>query len=103
MPRKCKNSPHLFCYICGSFTVKTQRRAITSDVKRIYQLYFGCPLGDQDKQVATVSNMHFMFKRLAKLVEQTNISNAFCCSHDMEGTKGSHSRLLFLPCKRERV
>ena len=31
--------------------------------------------------------MHFMFKRLAKLVEQMNISNAFCCSHDMEGTK----------------
>ena len=52
MPRKCKNSPNLFCYVCGSFTVKTHRRAITSDVKRIYQLYFGCPLGDQDKQWA---------------------------------------------------
>ena len=52
MPRKCKNSPNLFCYVCGSFTVKTQRRAITSDVKRIYQLYFGFPLGDQGKQWA---------------------------------------------------
>ena len=52
MPRKCKNSSNLFCYVCGSFTVKTHRRAITSDLKRIFQLYFGCPLGDQDKQWA---------------------------------------------------
>ena len=52
MPRKCKNNPDLFCYVCGSFTIKAQRRAITPDLKKIYKLYFGCPLGDQDKHWA---------------------------------------------------
>ena len=52
MPKSVKNSSNLFCYVHGSFTVKTQRQAIASNVKRIYQLYFGCPLEDQDKQWA---------------------------------------------------
>ena len=29
MPRKYKNNPVLFCNVCGSFTIKAQRRAIT--------------------------------------------------------------------------
>jgi len=49
MPRTCLNHPDTFCYVCGSFTTKAQRRSITTDLKRIYKLYFGCPLGDQDK------------------------------------------------------
>ena len=52
MPRKCKNNPDLFCYVCGSFTIKAQRRSITLDLKKINKLYFGCRLGDQDKQWA---------------------------------------------------
>ena len=50
MPRKCKNNPDLFCYVCGSFTIKAQRLPITPDLKKIYKLNFGCPLGDQDKK-----------------------------------------------------
>lgn len=49
MPRKCKNFPDQFCYVCGSFTIKSQRRSITAEIKHLYRLYFGCPLGDQDK------------------------------------------------------
>lgn len=49
MPRKCVNHPNIFCYVCGSFTTKSQRRTITSDLRKIYKLYFDCPLGDQDK------------------------------------------------------
>jgi len=49
MPRQCKNHPDIFCYVCGSFAIKTQRRKITNDLRNIYKLYFGCPLGDQDK------------------------------------------------------
>ena len=48
MPRVCKTSPNNFCYVCGSFTSKTQRRTITKDLKKIYHLYFACPLGDQE-------------------------------------------------------
>ncbi|CAK8672867.1 unnamed protein product [Clavelina lepadiformis] len=53
MSRKCKNNPDLFCYICGSFTIKGKQQIITSDIKKMYKLYSGCPLGDQDKQWAS--------------------------------------------------
>ena len=49
MPRKCENSLDLFCYICGGFTTKGKQRSITSDIKKVYKLYFACPLGDQAK------------------------------------------------------
>ncbi len=49
MPRQCKNDPDKFCYVCGNFTTKIQRRALTTDIKKMYKLYFGCHLGDQDK------------------------------------------------------
>jgi hypothetical protein len=49
MPRLCKNHPDVFCYVCGSFLITSQRRNITTDLCKIYRLYFGCPLGDQDK------------------------------------------------------
>lgn len=50
--RKCSNDPDIFCYICGSFTLKTQRRNITNFVKSVYLAYFKVPLGDQDKSWA---------------------------------------------------
>ena len=50
--RQCSNDPNIFCYICGSFTLKTQRRNITDFVKSVYFAYFKVPLGDQDKRWA---------------------------------------------------
>jgi hypothetical protein len=47
--RKYINHPNTFCYVCGSFTTEAQRRTITTDLKILYQLYFGCPLGEQDR------------------------------------------------------
>ena len=47
--RKCCNDPDIFCYICGCFTISSQKRNINSFIKRIYFAYFGVPLGDQDK------------------------------------------------------
>ena len=47
--RKCCNDPNVFCYICGDYTVKKQRKPITDFVKRAYYAYFGIKLGDQDK------------------------------------------------------
>ena len=52
MPRKCKNHPNSFCYVCGSFIPKSQRRPITPVLKNLYQQYFQIPLGDQDKDWA---------------------------------------------------
>ena len=52
MHRACTNHPDNFCYVCVFFFVKSQRRTITNQLKNIYELYFGCPLGDQDKSWA---------------------------------------------------
>jgi hypothetical protein len=54
MPRKCINHPNTLRYVrvCGSFIAKAQRRTITPDLQKLYQLYLGCPLGDQVKEWA---------------------------------------------------
>ena len=52
MPRKCVNHPHNVCYVCADLTFKDQRRNLTSLVKKCYELYFGCQVGDQDKNWA---------------------------------------------------
>ena len=49
MSRQCRNSRDTFCYICGEYTLKPQRRTMTALVKKAYELYFGCKIGDQDK------------------------------------------------------
>jgi hypothetical protein len=50
--RGCLNSSDCFCYICGKYTVTDQRKNITHRVRVAYQHYFGCKIGDQDKQWA---------------------------------------------------
>ena len=50
--RKCLNSPDSFCYICGSFTIPSQRANISAFVKQAYFAYFKVKLGDQDKSWA---------------------------------------------------
>jgi hypothetical protein len=52
MSRKCLNYPDNFCYVCGYLTFQDQRRSLTSLVKKCYELYFGCKVGDQDKNCA---------------------------------------------------
>lgn len=47
--RKCLNNPDSFCYICGSFTIPSQRANISVFVKQSYFAYFKVKLGDQDK------------------------------------------------------
>ena len=52
MPRNCLNNPNRFCYICGRVTVKSNITHITPLVKKAYELYFECKVGDQDKKWA---------------------------------------------------
>ena len=47
--RKCLNSPDVFCYICGQYTLKPQRTNLNDFVKKAYHAYFGLKLADQDK------------------------------------------------------
>lgn len=50
--RKCRNSPDSFCYVCGYYvSSKGVSRHIEKGTKywMAYRLYFGMPIGDQDK------------------------------------------------------
>lgn len=50
--RKCLNSPDSFCYICGNFTIPSQRTNISEFVRQSYYAYFKVKIGDQDKKWA---------------------------------------------------
>ncbi|CAK8676998.1 unnamed protein product [Clavelina lepadiformis] len=55
MPRKCIKNADNFCYICGEITFSSQKRSITAVVRKanlVFNLYFGCKVGDQDKSWA---------------------------------------------------
>ena len=49
MPRKCLNHPDRYSFVSGKLTSKKQQRNITHDTKKMYIIYFGFPLVDQDK------------------------------------------------------
>ena len=49
LKRKCKNDPDKFCYICGQYTPPVHRRKFIPRVKIAYKFYFGCEVGNQDK------------------------------------------------------
>jgi hypothetical protein len=49
MPRKRANYVDSFCYVCGDYTIKLNRKTITPLIEKAYELYFGCKTGDQDK------------------------------------------------------
>ena len=49
MPRVCVNSADNFCYICGEFTISSQKRVLTTRTRKAYHQYFGCKVGDQEK------------------------------------------------------
>ena len=47
---QCKIHPNNFCYICGQFVFKTQKRSINEKIRELYSQYFKpAVLGDQDK------------------------------------------------------
>jgi hypothetical protein len=53
--RKCKYSPNSFCYVCGYYVGPKQiSTKIVKGTKYwiAYRLYFGMPMGDQDKNWA---------------------------------------------------
>ena len=82
MPRKCKSILSLFCYTCENFTLKAQQ-GITSAVKNT-QTALWLFVGKPRSAMSIATTMHFL--RMMRLAEQTNISNAFRCSHAEERT-----------------
>ena len=62
--RKCSNDPNVFCYICGDYTVKEQRKPINDFVKKAYFAYLGIKLGVQDKSWAP----HIVYKTCTEIL-----------------------------------
>jgi len=52
MPRICVNSRDNICYICGEVTFSRRKRPLTPMLKKSYECYFGCKVGDQVKKWA---------------------------------------------------
>ena len=48
--RICSNDPDHFCYICGEYIFKKNRRKITDFVEKTYSDYFGIGLVNQDRE-----------------------------------------------------
>ena len=49
MSRKCVNDKASFCYTCGEFVLKKNRKAFDEFYMNAYYTYFKIKLGDQDK------------------------------------------------------
>ena len=62
--RKCVNSSDAFCYICGEVTFKSRGPSFTPLIKKCYEQYFGCEVGDQDKSLTP----HFCCVTCARLL-----------------------------------
>ncbi|GBL90031.1 hypothetical protein AVEN_178424-1 [Araneus ventricosus] len=52
MPRICANSVDNFCCIYGELTFAAKEKITSPVVKKAYHLYFGCKIGNQDKDWA---------------------------------------------------
>jgi hypothetical protein len=87
MPQNCVNSPDNFCYIYGEVTFLTRKVPLTPMVKKAYECYFGCKVGDQSKKWAP---------RVCCISCATIQCNAFCTSYYVERTNRPFDRLLFL-------
>lgn len=121
--RKCKNSPDIFCYVCGDLTTSKQQRNITEFIKKAYHAYFGYKLGDQDKPWAphkvclqcvevlrkwtkgTRSSLPFGIPMVWR--EQKNhIDDCYFCSCDVKGFNSKNKHIIQypdLPCARPPV
>ena len=64
IPRNCVNPTDTFRYICSEMTFKSRRRSFTPLIKKGYEHYFGCKVGDQDKSWAP----HFCWVTCVRLL-----------------------------------
>jgi hypothetical protein len=95
MLRKYVNDVDSFRYVCGDYTIKLNQKTITPLIKKAYELYFGCKIGDQDKPWAPhcLCQLCSVFDRM---VERFSEVYAICCSNGLVRTKRSFNRLLLL-------
>jgi hypothetical protein len=91
MPRKCVNSSDAFCDICGEVTFKSGRRSFRSLIKKCYEHYFGCKVGDQEESWAP----HFCCVTFAGLLAAW-AKGSRCMPYGLEKAHGPCLRLPLL-------
>jgi hypothetical protein len=62
MSRSYQNKLNSFCYICGEMVLKSQRNALSKLVRKAYELYFGCKIGDEGKFGGAEHLLRLLFK-----------------------------------------
>jgi hypothetical protein len=67
--------------------MEAQQCTVTPDLQKLYQLHFGCPLGDQDKEWAPHVICTPCSNGLHRLDEQMENGNALHYSHDVQEPK----------------
>jgi hypothetical protein len=111
--RGCVNHPNSFCYICGEYTVKKYQRTLTNKVKQLYNLYFGCAIGNQDKIwaphvccVRCSSGLYSWFKTGRGLPfgipmvwreQHDHLSDCYFCAFSTNGIHVKHRKKLCYP------
>ena len=112
--RRCLNHADNFCYICGKYTITTQRKNITPKVKLAYHLYFGCKVGDQDKEWAPhiccvsctsgltqwLNNKRSSMPFAVPMVwreQKDHSSDCYFCMTDIKGYTGKNKKLILYP------
>ena len=71
--RPCLNHPNVFCYICGEYTLQSNRKGVNEFVKCTYLAHFKVMLSDQNKAWAPyilyASNVLSIFDSGQKRIE----------------------------------
>lgn len=112
--RSCKNTPDVFCYICGEYNLVCNRLPVTSFVKRAYHHYFGMKIGHQEKAWAP----HMVCKTCTEFLRQwtkgkkrclkfgipmvwreptNHVTDCYFCAIDVTGINRKNRRSLQYP------
>ena len=75
--KSCKNYPNCFCYNYGEYKTVNNKKSITGFVRKVYYVYFGIKLGDQDKPWDTHAVCKICVERLRQWTSGTRQSMRF--------------------------
>jgi hypothetical protein len=101
MSLSCQNKSNSFCYICSEVVLKSQRKSLSELVRKAYELYFGCEVGDDKLGRRRFARAHV--QGLWQVCCKVPTVSAFCCSDDVKWASRLRKGLLFFVWPRSPV